>query len=115
MSLFCLGLAFLLQFSRMRIASLAYVGLALKSKAFFEDVKGLWRMEMLRLQKACRVPHAVDMLTTVIYDPWKFRPLMAVLKVGLSPICALLQNDSLKAPNIKIDPHFSDVPPPPTP
>lgn len=31
---------------------------------------------LLRLRNACRVLHAVDMLIVVIYDPWKFRPLI---------------------------------------
>lgn len=60
----------------MPIARIANVRLALKSKASFEDMKRLLGMEMLRLQNAYRVPHAVDMLTIVIYDLWKFRPLI---------------------------------------
>lgn len=50
---------------------------------------------MLRLQNACRVPHAVDMLTVVIYDPWKFRPLIKLSSRWASALSALLQNDSL--------------------
>lgn len=50
---------------------------------------------MLRLQNACRVPHAVDMLTIVIYDPWKFRPLIQLSSRWASALSALLQNDSL--------------------
>lgn len=41
-------------------------------------------MEMLRLENAYTVPHAVDMLTLVIYDLWKQAFDIAVIKVGLA-------------------------------
>ena len=70
---FCLGLA--LQFSRMLVASLVDVGLVLKSKHLLRISKDCSVWKCLGCKNGYRVPHDVDMLTIMIYDLWKLRPL----------------------------------------